>query len=296
MEKCLAFVLGGGGARGAMQVGAIRALIEAGYKPDLFVGTSIGAINSVGLALWGVNPTGINTLELAYQELAEANLMDPRLSRLTLHCLLGRPSHQASQQVAKFFISKGISPDLRFEHISNVRLGLVGADLNTGKPLIYGQNPKQSILEGMMASIALPPWFTPLQKDGHYIMDGGVLSNLPIEPALSLGATEIIALDLDDPRAIPENDNLFNLYFTKLAFALSRRHISLETALAETKAVPVHRIELQSPEITPIWDFNNHRKLIHTGYDIAKKAILAINKKTTTEDVFSDLVNAGQHY
>ncbi len=42
MEKCLAFVLGGGGARGAMQVGAFRALFEAGYKPDLLVGTSIG--------------------------------------------------------------------------------------------------------------------------------------------------------------------------------------------------------------------------------------------------------------
>jgi len=41
MKKCLAFVLGGGGARGALQVGALRALFEAGFKPDLLVGTSI---------------------------------------------------------------------------------------------------------------------------------------------------------------------------------------------------------------------------------------------------------------
>ena len=53
MEKCLAFVLGGGGARGALQVGAFRALFEAGYQPDLLVGTSIGAVNAAGLAIVG---------------------------------------------------------------------------------------------------------------------------------------------------------------------------------------------------------------------------------------------------
>lgn len=53
MERCTAFVLGGGGSRGALQVGALRALLEAGIVPDLLVGTSIGAANAAGLALWG---------------------------------------------------------------------------------------------------------------------------------------------------------------------------------------------------------------------------------------------------
>jgi NTE family protein len=273
MQKCLAFVLGGGGARGAMQVGALRALIEAGYKPDLLVGTSIGAINSVGLALWGVNLAGIQTLEEAFKEVAEANLMDARLSRFTLRILTGQANSSRQRQVEKFFISQGISPDLHFDQVTNIRLALIGSDLNTGKPVIYGQNPKQSVLEGMMASIALPPWFAPLKKDGHLIMDGGALSNLPIEPALVMGASEIIALDLDDPRILPESDNLFSLYFTKLAFALSRRHISLETALAERQGVPTHCIELQSPDVTPIWDFSNYRQLIQTGYEIACREI-----------------------
>jgi NTE family protein len=65
MEKCLAFVLGGGGARGALQVGALRALFEAGYQPDLLVGTSIGAANAACLAFWGVNMDGIAALERA---------------------------------------------------------------------------------------------------------------------------------------------------------------------------------------------------------------------------------------
>ena len=75
MKKCLAFVLGGGGARGAMQVGALRALFEAGLKPDLLVGTSIGAINATGLALWGVDLAGVEALEHAYQRVANSGLI-----------------------------------------------------------------------------------------------------------------------------------------------------------------------------------------------------------------------------
>ncbi len=53
-RKKLAFVLSGGGARGALQVGALRALLEAGIKPDMLVGTSIGAANA---ALFALNPS-----------------------------------------------------------------------------------------------------------------------------------------------------------------------------------------------------------------------------------------------
>ena len=53
MKKKLAFVLGGGAARGALQAGALRALLEAGYQPDLVTATSIGAANGAFLAVNG---------------------------------------------------------------------------------------------------------------------------------------------------------------------------------------------------------------------------------------------------
>ena len=56
MKKNLAFVLSGGGSRGAMQAGALRALVEGGYTPDMVCGTSIGAINGAFLAVHGFNP------------------------------------------------------------------------------------------------------------------------------------------------------------------------------------------------------------------------------------------------
>ncbi len=50
-NKRTALVLGGGGSRGALQVGALRALYEAGIKLDILVGTSIGAANATALAV-----------------------------------------------------------------------------------------------------------------------------------------------------------------------------------------------------------------------------------------------------
>jgi predicted acylesterase/phospholipase RssA len=57
VNKQVAFVLSGGGARGALQVGALHALFEHGFQPDLLVGTSIGAVNAAFLALHGFSKT-----------------------------------------------------------------------------------------------------------------------------------------------------------------------------------------------------------------------------------------------
>jgi NTE family protein len=273
MEKCLAFVLGGGGARGALQLGALRALFEAGFKPDLLVGASIGAVNALGLSFWGVDLAGIEALERAYQEVADANVMDPRLARITLRALSGRPNHHASRWVSEYLNSKGITPDLRFDQVPYARLGLIGADLNSGQPVIYGQDASQSVLEGIMASIAIPPWFTPLAKGDRYIMDGGALSNLPVEPAMTLGATEIIALDLDDPEGMLGVGITQSQKLEKLVFSVNRRQADLEMALAAARSVPVHYLILKSSPPIPIWDFNKHRELSQVGYETACRAI-----------------------
>jgi len=285
MNKCLAFVLGGGGARGALQVGAVRALIEAGYKPDLLVGTSIGAANATGLALWGINHTGLAALERAYQKMAASNPLDPRLARRMQRVFSRRPNSHINKQVSEFFIAEGIAPNLRFDQITNVRLALVGADLVSGQPVIYGQEPGQSILEGLLASIALPPWFAPVENDGQFTIDGGALSNLPIEPALQMGATEIIALDLDDPGSSAEQFQGFSQLLGRLAFAISRRYVQLETAIAESHSVPVQRIELRSPEATSIWDFKNYQQLVQIGYEITVRKIPKRIKPVSIEAV-----------
>ncbi len=256
-----------------MQVGALRALIEAGFRPDLLVGTSIGAVNAAGLALWGVDLTGVEALERAYAQIASANLMDLNLGSLALSALSGRPDRRASRRAIEFAAAEGLAPDLRFDQLRNVRLVMIGADLTSGQPVIYGQDPSQSVLEGLLASFAVQPWFNPIETEGRFIVDGGVLSNLPIEPALTMGATEIIALDLNDPAGIPGNSGDLGQYLGKLVYAVIRRQVCLETALAEAQGVPVHYMTLRSSPPIPIWDFSHYRELLKIGYETASSMI-----------------------
>ena len=268
MEKCLAFVMGGGGARGALQVGACRALFEVGYQPDLLVGTSIGAINSAGLGLAGVNMDGVAALEKAYQNMAESHMMDTP-GKLVLHTLTGRPFY-TSKRARELFIAVGITPELHFSDIQNVRLGLVGADMSSGQPIIYGMNPNQSVLEGVLTSAAVPPWFAPIENDDQLIVDGGALSLLPIEPALTMGATEIIALDLSgSPTPARSSHKLSQL--EKSVSAFIRREFYLEMALAEARGVPVRYMQLLSTPPIQMWDFSSYQNLLTTGYETASR-------------------------
>jgi NTE family protein len=273
MDKCTTFVLGGGGSLGAMQVGALRALFEAGIVPDLLVGTSIGAANAAALALWGVNLDGLSKLERIWDQIASVEMLDPRISKLIFQVLIGQPSDRTCKKVENYFVSLGITEEMTFHMTPYARLALIGADLDTGQPVIYGQNQGDFVLEGLLASISVPPWFMPLQKDGRMIMDGGLVSNLPIEPALQMGATEIIALNLNDRNLFPKENPTLPQYFQTVLYAANRRFIQLETQIAMMQGVPVRRIDFQGLAKTPMWDFSDYRWLRQAGYEKAKMMI-----------------------
>ena len=276
MKKSLALVMGGGGARGALQVGACRALFEAGYKPNLIVGTSIGAANAAGLALWGVNPEGVAALEKAYQTFAESEWMDTP-GRLVWHTLTGRPFFTGTK-ARDVLIEFGIGPDLQFDQFEAVRLGLVSADMSSGERLIYGLESGQSVLEGVLNSVAVPPWFAPVENEEQLIVDGGAFSNLPIEPALNMGATEIIALDLSIPPSLSHATGKLS-QLEKAIASFNEHERYLELSLAEARGVPVHYLHLMSNPPTPMWDFSTYRDLIAIGYETARETIPAWQQK-----------------
>ena len=280
MKKNLAFVLGGGGARGAMQVGALRALFEAGVKPDLLVGTSIGAINAAVLALWGVDLAGIDWLERLYQRMQDSKLLDPRLLRFAWNAVSKQPNHRGSRAAREFMIAEGITPEIYFGQINSVRLATVAADLYTGQSVIYGLDPEQSVMEGVLASVAIPPWFAPIEQAGQYIIDGGAVSNLPIEPAIKLGATEIIALDLHDPDAYGDLNKAIDPFIRKLASTITQRQLVLEMEYASARDVPVRYVSLRSSPAVPLWDFTTHRDLFQIGYDIMKNEMSSWPQKS----------------
>jgi NTE family protein len=272
MGKQLAFVLSGGGARGALQAGALRALLEADVRPNLLVGTSVGAINSAYLAVHGVNLASVESLAQAWHDAASSDLLTSNYVWATLSTFFNRSGHGTFQRMRDFFITHGLTPDLHFGDLS-ARLIVVAAELNCGCPVLYGTDPQQSVLDAVLASAALPPWVPPIEKDRQLLMDGGAISNLPIEPAVAQGATEIIALDLTDPREIPAEARGWLPFLSKLRNMAERRQMDLELEVAAARGVPVKRIALQGVSPAAVWDFQRADELVSRGYEITRREI-----------------------
>ena len=273
MKNNLAFVLSGGGSRGALQVGALYALLEAGLKPDLVIGTSIGSLNAAFLALNGFSGESLDKLKDAWRQATEADLLPTNYLWLTMHAMFRHSPNDPSQRLKDFIISRGVTPEITFSAFQSPRLVIVSSDLNSGKPVLHGEEPDDQVLDAVLLSTALPPWFMPVKKQGRYEMDGGVVSNLPIEPALKCGASHIVALDLMDGRELPEAGNRLAGFFTKLSSAVEKRQVDLELELAEARSIPVLYINLTSDEPVAMWDFRHTDEMITKGYEIARQTI-----------------------
>lgn len=269
----LAFALSGGGARGALEVGALRALLEADIQPDLLVGSSAGAINAAFLALHGFSAQSLDQLEASWRVAAQADLLPAKATWLTVRVLFNRLRTHPYHRLREFYIAQGLSPDLRFADLPGPAVILVSADLNTFSPVYYGADPEQSVLEGVTASTALPPWMHPLEVEGRFLMDGGAVSNLPIEPAILHGATKIIALGLSNPAAIDVDAYGFGPFWAKLLTVIEERQIYLERKLADALHIPVWLVDLDFDPPVPVWDFSHTEELFEAGYQQMKQAL-----------------------
>ncbi|MCC6147482.1 MAG: patatin-like phospholipase family protein [Anaerolineaceae bacterium] len=273
MKRKLAFVLSGGGSRGALQVGGLRALLEAGFQPCLVTGTSIGAVNAAFLSVNGFDLDGIQKLEEAWRASTTQDFLPANLWRQIMQVFFRRSRGGSQRRIRDFAIGHGLTPDLRFKDIADVRLFIVASDLNSNSPVIFGEDPEEYVLESMMASIALPPWVFPVEKEGRYLVDGGAVSNLPVEAALQQGAEEIIALDLFNPYEVGSTERGLRPFLWKLNLTVENRQNQLEMELAEARGVPVHHISLTMEEAISFWDFRHSEKMIEHGYRVTRDAI-----------------------
>lgn len=273
MKKKLAFVLSGGGSRGALQVGALQALLEHGLSPDLLVGTSIGAVNSTFIALHGFSTSGLDRLTATWRKAAELDLLPSNYIQMTLRAMLGRSATSPAQRIQEFFIQHGLIPELCFSDFKQPRLVIVSSDLNTGKLVLHGTSQDDPVLDALLVSTALPPWNMPVKEKSRYLMDGGVLSNLPIEAAVQSGATHIVALDLIDARELFGAGNRFGHFLDRLTFAVMQRQVDLELELARTQGASVFYLDLLAHEPVALWDFHQTDELIARGYEVTKLAL-----------------------
>lgn len=172
----LALVLSGGGARGFAHVGVLEVIEELNLPVDLVVGVSMGSIVGAGYA------AGLSAGEMA--DLARAmrlsTIFRPRPGRLNLVDPAG-----IRAVVSRIFGTR------RFEDLDR-ELVVVSSSITTGEHVVIRDGP---VVDAIVASCAIPLVFPPVSRDGHALLDGGLIDGLPTAIARGLGARRIIAVD-----------------------------------------------------------------------------------------------------
>ncbi|MGH7124603.1 MAG: patatin-like phospholipase family protein [Stellaceae bacterium] len=203
----VALVLQGGGALGAYQVGAYQALDEAGYEPDWFAGTSIGAINA---AIMAGNPRErrLEQLEAFWARICRPVPFAPAdgLSRRLFNTwsawqttALGQPGFFEPRPVNPFLSVPGTTQAISYYDTTALRatleslidldrvnsgaqrLSLGAVNVRTGEQVYFDTLRQKLGYEHIMASGALPPAFPPVEIEGEWYWDGGIVSNTPLD-------------------------------------------------------------------------------------------------------------------
>ncbi|MGB6582134.1 MAG: patatin-like phospholipase family protein [Streptosporangiaceae bacterium] len=226
-----AFVLGGGGLLGAHEVGMLRALAEAGVKPDLVVGTSIGALNGVLVA---ADPAGAadrlsrmwqgEELRLAFSEKFWGRAVRLVRSGTHLH------SFESLRQVLAAVLPGPDFADLKLP------FQCVAASIENASARWFSGGP---VVPAVMASCAVPGLLPPVEIDGAHYFDGGLVDSIPVGRAVMLGASTVYVLQvgrIESPLAVPTKPWEVGL----VAFEIARRHRFHEEMSSLPENVRVH--------------------------------------------------------
>lgn len=247
----IGLVLGGGGARGFFHMGVIKAIQELGIEISEISGTSIGAI--VG-AIYASNPNF--NFEKEANKLNFAKLIKVINGRIT-----NKSSENKFEDFLKNFIKVGDFSDLK------IPLRINATDVNNRKEIIFENG---NLFPGLIASISIPGVFFPVKYKDSFLVDGGVMNNVPI--SLIKNAKKIIVSDITGPiKKITEKSLSTDILYSSVA--LLQQSISLEKA-KKMKHRKMIYLELEDDN-TFILDFRkkNYQSLINLGYKIAMEKL-----------------------
>ncbi len=182
-----ALILAGGGARGAFQVGVLQFLEEMNWKPDLICGSSVGAINAVGVG------SGVGLAELAHiwNTYNRQRMYSVTLPKF-LSAFLSRRRYSPLMDTGAMRAVLAEHMDIDALRRSRTNIVITAVNLRTSQ-LAYFDNSVITI-DHVMASSAMPVFFPYQLIDGEPYWDGGMMANAPIIPAWEYGAEEIIVV------------------------------------------------------------------------------------------------------
>ncbi len=266
----VAFVLSGGGNRGALEVGALQALFEHGIKPDILVGTSAGAMNAAFIA---TDPTleGAYRLGELWKSIRREDVFPGNKFTMFWRLITGKDSLFPSDHLRRL-VEKYIPPNKkRFGDLS-IKLYITAANLNTATLYLFGDDPDALLVDAVMASAAQPVTFPPLEYNGWQFVDGGVVANVPIEVAIEKGAKEIYAIDVSYGGQVePRVSGLVNIARRCITIMLYEHLLEDLEDAALNPEITLHHIKITAFAGLDPQDFSKTAEMIAEGKRIAEE-------------------------
>lgn len=241
VRRPVAFVLGGGGVLGAAEVGMLRALLRAGYRPDLVVGTSIGAVNG---ALVAADPAERATDRLvrlwSSPEAGEVygDSVARQLQRFATR------THLHSPRPLRRLLERELGRERTFAELA-VPFQCCAASIERAAEHWFDHGP---VVDAVLASSAVPGLLPPALVGGEHYLDGGIVNSIPVGRAVELGAGTIFVLQvgrIERPLSPPRRP----WEVAQVAFEIARRHRFAREMAAIPDGVTVHVLPTGGGEV-----------------------------------------------
>lgn len=254
-HSSVGLVLGGGGARGFFHVGVIKAIQKLGIKISKVSGTSIGAVVGV---LYATNP------QIDMENLAS------ELDYFTIIKTMAFKTRESStlgvEALLRSYVPQTDFSELKIPFVFNA------VDINKKREVVFDSG---ELFPGLLATIAIPGIFPPVEVDGKFLVDGGVINNVPI--SLIKDTDELIVSDITGPIKEVSNKSLaIDVLYSSVA--LMQHHIAQEE-IKKAKTQKIDYLNLDDDEIF-ILDFRkeNYMKLIDRGYEAMMDSYFELKK------------------
>jgi NTE family protein len=212
-----AFVLGGGGLLGAVEIGMLQALLEADVRPDLVLGTSVGALNGALLAD-DPGPGVIERLVGLWESAASSREVygDGPVRQVRRAVRTGTHLHSSRPLRRRLNAELG---DRTFADLA-VPFQCCAASIERAAEHWFTDG---KVVDAVVASAAVPGLLRPAVVDGEHYLDGGIVNSIPVGRAVELGADRIFVLQvgrIDRPLSVPRRP----WEVARVSFEIARRH------------------------------------------------------------------------
>lgn len=228
LPRPIAYVLAGGAAFGATQVGHLRALAQTDITPDFVVGTSVGSLNGAVLAedpeaaperlteLWG---------SVTKQEIFGS------VVNHAVNVATGRPSATHNEGL-QAFIERALTART-FEELAIPHTAMA-TDFDTGRAVSLDQD---DLISALLASAAIPLVFPIVERKGRRLVDGGLVVNVPIMVAAGMGAQTIVVLDCGFTLMPPEREDTYGGRLLRTAAIMASQQVRRDLEMVTDRTV-----------------------------------------------------------